>query len=99
MSSVIDAGVCDCCLIHRACGVAGVPLVALSISYCHICIQAGNYPYWLIVANTAAVGGFDHANEEWQNMVRDSLQYQAVSFDTFEQDVNEAMQSFEEAHI
>lgn len=88
--------ICDCCGIHQACDVASMPFVPISISYCIPCIYSNNYPMWLLVANTAMIGGLDEANSDWQDMVYSSLQYQDVSLDQFNDKVQKIVLEMEQ---
>lgn len=83
----VDAGVCDACRIHRAIGVASLPFAPMSVSFCSACLLANNHPYWILVCNTAMIGGLDNSNLDWRQMVETSLAYQGKTLTEFNADV------------
>lgn len=79
--------ICGACGIDRAVGVAAVPMVPCSVPYCKKCLMANNHPMGVLIANTACIGGLEHANEYWKGMVTDSLKFQGRTLDWFNSEV------------
>lgn len=94
----MDDGLCECCNKKKEIlvGVASIPFVPISIAWCSECLQSGAIPYWACVANTAACGGLEPTNEEWQGLVELSLKYHNKSLKDFNDDVNKAIKELEE---
>lgn len=88
--------VCECCNIHQAIGVASIPYLPVSVAFCIPCLKADNYPYWSIVANTACIGGRQQSSTVWQQMIQSTCQYQDVSMEQFDKDVQQAIAQMEQ---
>jgi hypothetical protein len=87
---------CECCNRERPIiGVACLPYIAMSISWCKECLQAGAIPYWACVSNTAACGGWEHTSAEWQALVQLSLCYHKKPEAQFLADVAQALLDLE----
>jgi hypothetical protein len=67
--------------------VASVPGVPYSAAYCGTCLEANAHPYFIVVANTAYIGGLEHAAPWWQDLVRDTLVHLNKTPDEFSADV------------
>jgi hypothetical protein len=85
--SDVDYGVCDCCHDEPAVGVAAIPYIPMSIAWGRKCLDADIIPYWAAVANTAACGGWEHCNQEWQDLCRDTCTYFGEPHEQFLRDV------------
>ena len=83
-------GLCEVCATRPAVAVLATS-VPYSAAYCRECAEAGADPYWVIVANTAAVGGMSHANEWWRDQVERTLKHLDKSREGFDADVIIAM--------
>ena len=71
----MDKLICDVCGKNEAVGVACVPMVPCSMAYCQECLQANAHPLSGLIANTACIGGLEHANECWVKMITDTLKH------------------------
>ena len=85
--------ICECCNKNEAIGVACVPMVPCSVAYCRECLKANSHPMNILVANTICIGGLENANEEWKQMVLDSLKYQGKTLEWFNEQVEEETRS------
>lgn len=81
---------CEVCHHESAVGVAAVPGVPISVAYGRECLNANAHPYTIVVANTAMVGGYEHAADWWQQMVDDTLAHLGYERDRFDNDVQVA---------
>jgi hypothetical protein len=66
---------CEVCRDEPAAGVAAAPGVPISVAYGRGCLDANAHPWWVIVGNTAAIGGLDHAAPWWVQMVDDTIRH------------------------
>lgn len=66
---------CEVCGVEPAFCVAAVPGVPYSAAYCLRCLQANAHPWWLVVTNTAIVGGYEHAAPWWQEIVDSTISH------------------------
>jgi predicted amidophosphoribosyltransferase len=71
--------------------VGCVPGVPYSACYCHECVQKNSHPMWVLISNTASMGGLHNAHESWRAMVADSLVAQGKSPEWFAQEVEKAI--------
>ena len=78
---------CETCETRNAIGVAAVPGVPYSAAFCQECIKAGAAPYWIVVRNTALIGGLDNAADWWKNVVAATLNHLGKSSVDFAADV------------
>lgn len=83
---------CDVCDNEPAVGVAAVPGVPISVAYGQKCMAANAYPWWVLVANTAAMGGLDESAEWWKQMVYDTCAHLGKTLAEFEADVATAIE-------
>lgn len=67
-------GKCD------TCGATGVELyvyalpgIPMTVANCRVCFDVSAYPWAILVANTAAIGGLEQAASWWHEAVRISL--------------------------
>lgn len=88
--------VCNVCNKNKAIGVAAVPGVPMSVAYCKGCLEANSHPMYVLIANTACVGGLEMANEGWKQMVVDSLKHQGRTLGWFNGQVRESIKSMDE---
>lgn len=88
--------VCDVCEKEPTIGVACVPGVPMSVAYCPGCLQANAHPWWVLVANTAAMGGLDEAAGWWVDMVHDTCTHLGRTITEFEADVDEQIGAVDE---
>ncbi len=82
---------CEACNKNKAIGVAAVPGVPISVAYCKECLQANSHPMYVLVGNTACVGGLEYANEGWKQVVMDSLKHQSKTLEWFNEQVQEGI--------
>jgi hypothetical protein len=64
----------------------------MSCGFCSECHLVGAIPYFLLVANTAAVGGLEHAAQWWVQTVEFTLDYLDKPREAFENDVRRVLQ-------
>lgn len=83
----LDLGNCQCCDNEPAVGVASIPGVPMSIAWGRKCLDAQVVPYWVAVANSAMIGGYDQAAEWWKETVEDTLAYFDKSMEQYLADV------------
>jgi hypothetical protein len=91
--------ICEACGKNEAVGVCCVPAVAISCAYCKPCLEANNHPMWVLVSNTACIGGFEHSAEFWREMVTDSLKAQGKTLEWFNQQVAADIKEMENADL
>lgn len=92
----IDLGLCQCCENEPAVGVASIPGVPMSIAWGRKCLDAMVVPYWVAVANTAQIGGWQEAAEWWKQTVADTLAYFGKTMDEYLADVTADIAHMEE---
>lgn len=85
--------VCEVCDRRPSIGVAAVPGVPYSAAFCRECLQANAIPLWIAVANTALIGGLGDAAPWWREVVTDTLTHLDVSWDDFEREVNQSIET------
>lgn len=79
---------CEICGDEPVAVVASVPGIPYSAGFGRHCIDASmSTPYWLLVANTASIGGLEHAAEWWIFTVTDHLDHMGWSPERFGADV------------
>ncbi len=81
--------ICQVCGEDREVAVCTVPGVPYSASYCQECFDANAHPYYLVVSNTWAAGGYHKCAGWWQDLVDDTLEHLNISFQKFNKDVDE----------
>jgi len=79
--------VCEVCDKNPGVGVAAVPGVPISVAYCRECLEANAHPYWIVVTNTAMIGGLDHTAEWWVDIVTSTLAHLDITREQFDADV------------
>jgi hypothetical protein len=82
---------CEVCHDEPALGVASVPGVPVSVAYGRKCVAANAHPYHILVANTAAIGGYGEASTWWREMVDATLEHLSIERAKFDQDVTECL--------
>lgn len=85
---------CDVCGAEPSVGVVSVPGVPCSMSYGRRCIDAGAHPWGILVANTACIGGLQHAAPWWKTMVEDTCRHLGKTIDEFNRDVDASLKEF-----
>jgi hypothetical protein len=63
---------CEVCEIAPTVHVCCVPFVPYSAAYCEDCLVADAHPLFVLIGQTAILGGFDKAHENWQGMIAGS---------------------------
>lgn len=79
--------ICETCQANNAVAVRSVPGIPYSAAYCDACLRAGAHPWWLIVGNTADLGGLDGAASWWCGVVTDTILHLGKTIDQFNADV------------
>lgn len=82
--------ICEVCNEREATGVASMSS-PFSCSICLECLQAGAEPYWLLVGNTACIGGYDKCAEWWRQVVNRTIDHLGKDWDQFHKDVADAI--------
>lgn len=80
---------CDVCGQSESVDVVCIPGVPISAGYCKACLVANAHPLAVLIANTACCGGLSNCNEEWKQMVEDSLRHLGESMAWFVGEVEE----------
>jgi hypothetical protein len=90
-------GLCQCCRHEPAFGVASIPGVPISITWCVTCIQTGVMPIDVLATTCAINGGdYDEMAEWWlDGYLAPSLHHFDVSLDRFDVMVHEIIADFE----
>lgn len=83
----ISYGLCEVCEVEPAVGVAAMPFIPGSFGYGRACLTANAHPYWMLVRNTALIGGLMEGHEAWSEMVADTLVHLAIDPQRFDYDV------------
>lgn len=83
---------CDVCQNEPARGVCSVPGVPISMAYGDECLRANAHPWFILVGNTASMGGLDGVAEWWIRMVEDTIAHFGGEYtrERFDQEVAEA---------
>jgi len=83
---------CEVCHKADAVGVGALPGVPLSVAFCQRCLSANVCPWWVAVAQTALIGGLDHARPEWIEMVENTIEHLGMTRIEFDKAVTEITQ-------
>ena len=67
--------------------VLSVPGVAWSSRFCHPCRRSGAIPYWMLVANTQCIGGYDQSADWWKDIIDLTLNHLNISMEQFLKEV------------
>lgn len=94
--SVEETLICDVCQKEPAVGVAAVPGVPMSCAYCKTCLGANAHPLFVVIGNTALVGGYDNAADWWQYMVDCTLEHLGKTREWFDAQVAESLHRMDE---
>jgi len=94
--SNVDLGKCSVCGNEPAVGVCAVPGVPCSMSYGKACLEANAHPWGILVANTAMLGGMEHAAGWWKEMVESTCKHLGKTREEFDKDVAEDIKSMNE---
>lgn len=95
VAALLAEAKCDVCRDEPMVGVAVVPGMPVSVAYGRRCLDANAHPYGLVVANTAMVGGYDHAAAWWQQIVDDTLTHLGKDRAEFDQAVAAEIAEFD----
>ncbi|SKU89100.1 Uncharacterised protein [Mycobacteroides abscessus subsp. massiliense] len=84
--------ICDVCGKEPALGVCSVPGVPISMAYGDACLKANAHPWFILVGETATMGGLDGVAEWWIRMVEDTIAHLGGEYtrDRFDREVVEA---------
>lgn len=67
-------GTCDTCGAKDVdVYVYALPGIPMSVGNCKVCTEVSAYPWMILVANTASIGGIEQANDWWKDEVRVTL--------------------------
>lgn len=83
---------CDVCQSEPARGVCSVPGVPVSMAYGDECLRANAHPWFILVGETATMGGLDGVAEWWIHMVEDTITHLGAEYtrERFDREVAEA---------
>jgi hypothetical protein len=87
---------CEVCGEREVQVVCSLPGIPMTCGFCRQCFAVGAIPYWVLVANTAAIGGLSQAAEWWAKDVEFTLGWLSISEEDFLQDVTKALQAEED---
>jgi hypothetical protein len=96
VTKVGDVLMCDVCNERASVGVAAVPGVPISCAYCAECLGKNAHPLYVVIGNTALVGGYEHAADWWQYMVDCTLGHLGKTREWFDAEVAESIRVMEE---
>lgn len=97
MKNPLEGVICEVCGARPAVGVASTS-IPYSAAYCAACAAIGADPYWVLVANTAGIGGMPNAAEHWHEQVRVTLTHLGISREQFDRDVAADIRALEAYH-
>lgn len=83
---------CEVCQQEHELIVSSLPGMPISIGRCQECLAHDAIPLYLLVANTAAIDGMQHAADWWKETVQDTLAYLRVDRDDFDRQVAAALE-------
>lgn len=92
-----DTRLCESCNQRPVLCVACVPGVPYSAGYCRDCLERGIHPWRILVANTAMMGGLEHAASWWREMCEVTWRYHEKTEEEFVAEVKKAMEEMEAA--
>ena len=69
--------------------VLSVPGIPWSARFCHSCRWSGAIPYWMLVANTNAIGGYDQSADWWRDIVDLTLTRLNITMEQFLKEVED----------
>ena len=69
--------------------VLSVPGVPYSACFCHPCRRSGAIPYWILVANTQCIGGYDQSADWWRDIIGDTLNHLGITMEQFLKEVED----------
>lgn len=78
---------CEVCERNEFAAVLSVPGIPYAARYCHECASVGAMPYWVMVANTQAIGGMEHCADWWDRAVQTTLDHLDKTREQFDRDV------------
>lgn len=84
---------CETCQHNNAIGVFCVPSIPYSAAYCDECLQANAHPWWLLVANTADIGGLEDAAPWWVSIVKATCHHLGRTLEQFKLEVRQKIES------
>jgi len=67
--------------------VLSVPGVPYSARFCHSCRRSGAIPYWILVANTSTIGGYDQSADWWRDIIDLTLTRLNITMEQFLKEV------------
>ena len=69
--------------------VLSVPGIPWSARFCHSCRRSGAIPYWMLVANTNAIGGYDQSADWWRDIIDLTLTRLDITMEQFLKEVED----------
>ena len=69
--------------------VLSVPGIPWSSRFCHPCRRSGAIPYWMLVANTNAIGGYDQSADWWRDIIDITLDHLGITMKKFLKEVED----------
>lgn len=83
----IKKPICEVCNKNESFSTISVPGVPISCAYCMECFQANAHPWWILVSNTACIGGIENAAKYWKEMVEATCNHLGKSMEEFNREV------------
>jgi hypothetical protein len=71
--AAMRVGTCETCGALTDLWIYALPGIPISVGNCRVCMETNSYPWTILVANTVAIGGMDHAADWWKDAVNVSL--------------------------
>ena len=69
--------------------VLSVPGVPYSARFCHSCRRSGAVPYWILVANTQCIDGYDQSADWWKDIIDITLNRLNITMEQFLKEVED----------
>lgn len=89
-------GTCDTCGVKDVeLFVYALPGIPMSVGNCKVCTEVSAYPWAILVANTASIGGMAEANDWWKDEVRVTLARLGKTREEFIEAVNVDIKAME----
>ena len=69
--------------------VLSVPGIPFSARFCHPSRKSGAIPYWMLVANTSSIGGYEQSSDWWRDIIDVTLNHKGVSMEQFLKEIED----------
>ena len=87
---------CDTCGNEGELFVYALPGIPMSVANCQVCLDVCAYPYYILVGNTAMIGGVKEAADWWKEAILISLARHGKTLKQFNEDVENDIKAMQE---